>query len=152
MKKYPNRNTMVHLTYGNIEGLREFFPNAICVGRDTKTDDIKEFKEKGGLLLAAACNQGIDFPGDECRLNLIPRLIKPNLMSGVVKKRKGLEDGESWYSHEVVDMLIQQTGRSNRSVTDESITVVGDGNLKYFVKPIRDEINKDFLDSVRWKR
>jgi len=152
MKKYPDRNTICHLTYSDVVKLQEFFPEALCVNKYNKTEVIKEFKEKGGLLLAASCHTGIDLPGDECRLNLTPRLLKPNLHDMVVKKRKALEDGESWYKHEVIDMLIQQSGRSNRGLGDKSLHVVGDRNLRMFMSGIREEINMDFRNAIVWGR
>ena len=152
MRKYPDRNTICHLTYSDVAKLQEFFPEALCVNKYNKDDVIKEFKEKGGLLLAASWHTGIDLPGDECRLNLTPRLLKPNSQDTVVKKRKALEDGERWYKHEVIDMLIQQSGRGNRGLGDESLHVVGDRNLRMFVSGIREEINIDFREAIVWGR
>jgi len=150
LRKYPDRNAIVHLTYKDVENIREYIPEALYVTKETKTDDVNEFKKKGGVLLAAACGTGIDLPYDECRLNIIPRLLKPNLMDGAIKKRKALSDGSQWYNHQIIDTLIQQAGRSTRSVDDSSITIVGDKNLKFFMRGIKHEINEDFLSSIKW--
>lgn len=151
MRKYPDRNTIVHLTYKDVERLKVFFPGCIANTKETKTECIREFKKSGGLFLAAACGTGVDLPGDECRLNLIPRLHKPNLGDVLVKKRKSLTSGEDWYRHQIVDTLIQQIGRSTRGIDDESISVVGDKNLKWLMSTIKQDVNKDFLGAIKWR-
>lgn len=150
MRKYPNRNTIVHLTYNDVQRLLPFFPNCIAIEKDTKNQCIEEFKKNGGLLLAAACSEGIDLPGDECRLNLIPRLIKPNLSSPDVKKRRALNDGQEWYTMQIMTDLIQQIGRSTRGTDDYSISVVGDPNFKWQWSSVKSKLPSSFNESIRW--
>ena len=151
MKQHPNRNTMVHLSYSDILKVQEFFPDAICNTSDDKVEKINEFKNKGGLFLAGGCAEGVDLPNDECRLNLIPRLIKPNLGDPIVKKRKALIDGSTWYNMTVMNTLEQQVGRSNRGVDDFSTSIVGDVNLKWMYEIVKDNVNMSFKEAINWR-
>jgi len=152
MRKYPDRNTIVHLTYSDVEKLKPFFPGCIANTKDTKDESINKFKEEGGLFLAAACSEGLDLPGEECRLNLVPRMSKPNLGDPAVKKRRGLDDGDTWYNLQIMQTLIQQAGRSTRGVDDSSITIVGDKNFRWVWGSVKKLINKDFNESLKWSK
>jgi len=152
MRKYPGRNTIVHLTYKDVQEVKKFFPDCIANTKETKNEYILKFKSEGGLFLAAACQEGLDLPGDECRLNLIPRLAKPNMGDPVVKKKLAQENGEEWYRLQILDTLIQQAGRSTRGVEDSSVTIVGDQNLKWYWGSVHKKINQDFNKVIRWGR
>lgn len=150
LQKYPNRNTLVHVTYKDQQSLLPFFPGAMYNSKDNKKEVVDEFKKKGGLLLAAACHEGVDLPGDECRLNLIPKLHKPNLGDPVIQKRRARGDGIMWYKYKTISTFIQQAGRSTRGVDDHSITIVGDRVFKWYVNDLGENISKGFIDAIKW--
>lgn len=152
LNKHPKLNTIVHLTYGmavKVAPLLADFP-LVTHTPETRSAKIKVFKEQGGVFLASACEEGIDLPGDLCRLNLIPIMQKPYLGDPAVKKRQALSDGQAWYEQECLQMLIQQTGRSTRNETDHSIAYVGDSSFpRYFMKQ-KQRLPQSFKDAVKW--
>ncbi len=150
MRKFPNRNTIVHLTYKDQQAVLPYFPDALHNTKENKIEVVNEFKQKGGLLLAAACHEGVDLPGDQCRLNLIPKLHKPNLGDPVVNKRRARSDGTMWYKYKTISTCIQQAGRSTRGIDDSSITVIGDRVFKWYISDLGNNISKGFTKAIRW--
>lgn len=150
LAKYPDRNTIVHLSYGWARRLAEFFPNALTHTSETKNEALATFKAKGGVWLAAGCAEGIDLPGDECRLNIIPIIMRGNPMDPVTKKQVAMPRGWLKYELKALTTLIQQVGRSTRGVDDHSISVVGDSRFPQLISKNRQYIPNSFLESIKW--
>lgn len=148
---FPDRNTIVHLSYGWVDRLKKYFPEALAHTAATKEETLEAFKQQGGLWLAAGCSEGIDLPNDLCRLNLIPMIIQANPTDPAIKKKLALPQGQLKYSLQSIRTLIQQVGRSTRSVTDHSIAIVGDSKLAIMLTKHKQYIPKGFLDSVVWR-
>ena len=149
MQLHPG-NTMVHVTYGMGRELSYFIPEAIYhQGAHDKDDALKRFKHDGGIWLAAGCAEGIDLPGDYCRLNLIPVLPYANVGDPVVAARIK-RHGNAQYERQTILTLIQQVGRSTRGITDKSVCVVGDGRMAKLFNKHRKDIPRSFWSAIKW--
>lgn len=144
-------NTIVHLTYSMAKAVSQYFPDALIHTSETKADTLKKFKREGGLWLAGGCAEGIDLPGDEARLNLIPILPYSNLGDPVIKARMGLPGGSSEYALNMLITTIQQVGRTTRGETDQSVSIIGDNRLAENVGRLRQELPKSFIEAINWK-
>ncbi len=153
LDKYgPNLNTLVHVTYGLGKKLKPLFKRAVICNEklDEKDECLTRFKTDGGVFVAAGCAEGIDLPGDQCRLNVIPKLMFPDLKDPVIAKRKALQDGDEWYAMSVFKTLIQQAGRSTRGADDHSVTVIRDPNFSRLFSKYRHMLPKSFREAIRW--
>lgn len=144
-------NTIVHLTYSMAKAVHQYFPDALIHKADTKAETLAKFKRQGGLWLAGGCAEGIDLPGDEARLNLIPILPYSNLGDPVVKARMALPGGSSDYALNMLITTIQQVGRTTRGESDHSTTIIGDNRLAENVGRLKSELPKSFVEAVNWK-
>jgi Rad3-related DNA helicase len=151
-RKFPDRNTIVHVSYAWAERLRPFFApeEALFNTKEGKDDAIALFKKDGGLFIASGCAEGVDFPGEQCRLNLIPVLYRENLGDAMVQKRLALPGGKRAYDLETLKTTIQQTGRSTRGPDDESITIVGDPMFARLINTYRNDLPASFIEAICW--
>lgn len=151
VKQYPNRNTIIHVSYSNSKRLAPHFTLPILVNDQKNKDKILDkFKVEGGVFLAAGCAEGIDLKDDYCRLNIIPQLSFPNLLDPMVQKRKALADGAVWYALETLKTTIQQAGRSTRGVDDHSITVIMDPNFAWVYRMVKNKLPASFKEAIKW--
>jgi Rad3-related DNA helicase len=151
MKAYPGRNTLIHVSYGWSDKLKEYFPEALTNTSETKTKVLAKFKKEGGVWLASGCAEGIDLPGDECRLNLIPIITQANPNDPTVKKKLALHQGRLKYDLEAIKLVIQQAGRSVRGIEDSSVILVGDARFPRLINRVTKYIPKSFLKAILWR-
>ncbi len=150
LDKNPNVNTIVHVSYGWSKKLQEYFPSALFNTSLDKDKVLKRFKEVGGVWFAAGCSEGIDLPGDQCRLVIIPIIFKPNPMDPLHNKKITRQDGRLKSDLEVVKTVIQQAGRASRSVEDWSVTIILDPMFPRIITKVRKYLPKSFLESIEW--
>lgn len=154
----PNVNTLIHTTYALsktlVDPLKSLLPGQrILFNTETNKDEIlAEFRSTGGILLGSGMAEGVDLPGDLCRLNIIPKLLFPNLNDPVVSKRKALPDGQKWLGLKTIMKTIQQTGRSTRNEQDFSKTYILDPNFARLFATHRDTVPKSFAESIVWTK
>jgi len=153
IEQYPNENVIVHLTYGMAEKVAQYItvPH-IRNTPETKDACIEQFKREGGVFLASGCNEGLDLPDAQCRVNVIPMLFRLNPTDPVVKKRLGLQDGRTWYNEQTLKSLIQQAGRSTRGTDDWSVTYVLDPALPRLINDKTIQVPQYFKEAIRWHR
>jgi len=147
-------NTLVHLPYNqqvnpHINRFLGTF-NPITHTKETKQHAIDKFKRQGGILLASGMAEGIDLPGDQCRLIIIPKLLFPNLGDDGVKKRKLFPDGNSWYNNQTITTTIQQIYRGVRGKNDHCRIIVLDPLFRRLVKQTEKYLSPDFVKSIKW--
>lgn len=146
---YPN--TIIHVSYALQKKLKSLMRVPILFNdTDNKDATVAKFCTQGGIFLAAGCAEGLDLKDDICRLNIIPKLLYPDLSDPVVSKRKALIDGEEWYSMQILKTLIQQIGRSTRSQADYSTAVVLDPNFARIYSKYKKILPSSFKDSITW--
>jgi len=144
-------NTIIHVTYSMGKALHQLMPETLYHDATTKEKTMQEFKDKGGVWLAPACSEGVDLPGETCRLNLIPILPYANIGDPVVKARLAKPGGQKRYSSDVLTTFIQQCGRSTRSVDDQSTTICGDGRVGRLISDCSGDVPRSFLNALRFK-
>lgn len=151
LDEFPGMNTIIHVSYEMSAKLQPHFTRPVFSNTSvTKIDVLGRFKKQGGVFLAAGCAEGLDLKDGVCRLNIIPRLMYPNLSDPVVQKRKALERGEEWYALETLKVAIQQTGRSTRNESDWSNTVVLDPNFSRLVNRYKSKLPSSFYEAIDW--
>ena len=148
LRENPNKNTIVHVSYGWSKKLAPLLPGVLTNTKDTKRSVLKKFKKHGGVWLASGCAEGIDLLGDICRLNVIPILPRANIEDPIVRKRLSLPGGEVEYELDILRTVIQQAGRSTRDPSDHSKTVVGDIHLKRLISKYKDSLPSSFVESL----
>lgn len=144
-------NTIAHVSYAVSRKLHPLLSDrAIFNSAEDKYEAVQRFQSEGGLFIAAGCAEGLDLKDDQCRLNLIPQLLFPNLGDPVVKKRKSLQDGEDWYALETLKTTIQQAGRSTRGPKDWSKTIIMDPHFPWVFKRVKNKLPKSFTEAILW--
>ncbi len=147
----PGLNTIVHVTYDMGQKLAPYFTIPVLINtKESKTDILAKFKAEGGILIAAGMSDGIDLPGDFCRLNIIPKLIFANIKDPTVMKRKAMVDGQEWYAVKTLMKVVQQTGRSTRGETDYSKTYILDPMFGDLMRRYGNKLPKSFTESLIW--
>lgn len=147
-------NTLIHVSYGDAlelgPRLRSLGLPVITHTKDDKTAALERFKRDGGILVAAGMAEGIDLPGDLCRLIIIPRILFPNRGDLAVIKRLALPRGEEWYQVNTVMTTVQQIGRGVRGKDDKCVTRVYDPMFKKLVRETEKYLTKGFKESILW--
>jgi Rad3-related DNA helicase len=152
LSRHPGENAVIHASYAQALKwgplLRRVIPGLITHTSEDKEYKLETFKKRGGVFLASGCAEGIDLPGDLCRVNIIPSLLK----DPAVKKRMAMEGGRSWYELEALKTLVQQAGRSTRGVSDRSVIYICDPQFpRYFVKN-KDSLPISFTEAIAWTK
>lgn len=147
---YEGLNTVVHLSYGWAEKMKPFFPGALFNTSKDKDIILNKFKQQGGLWIAAGCSEGIDLPGDLCRVTILPILLKANIMDPVVSKQLAREKGQIKYDLNIAKTLIQQAGRGTRGEDDYSVTIIGDSSFPRLITQNRPYLPQSFIEAIVW--
>lgn len=150
LSKYPNQNTIVHVSYSWSEKLRTFFPNAMFNTSEDKDKVLQKFKKNGGVWIASGCSEGLDLPDNECRLTIIPLIMLANIKDPLVIKQLSLPGGRFRYEMSALKTVIQQAGRGTRGENDYSITVLGDNKFPSLFLKNRKFLPKSFTESIIW--
>lgn len=143
---------ILHTTYKMGAQIAKFVPNALLHTPDTKLSTMQRFKQEGGLWIAAGCSEGVDLPGSQARLNLIPVLPFSDARSPAIVALKNMSGGVRRYKLETVVDFIQQVGRTTRSTDDWSVTVCGDQRIFGLVSELRKELPASFVESLTMER
>jgi Rad3-related DNA helicase len=152
-KYAKGQRTIVHLPYSWAEDVKGGMSRKVITHtKDTKQQALEEFKKtEGAILFACGMAEGIDLKGDLCRLNIIPKILWPNLNDQYVSKKRGKQNkGDIWYDLEALKTVIQQSGRTTRGADDWSITVVMDPTFPNLIKRQIKSLPAGFLDSIVW--
>jgi Rad3-related DNA helicase len=151
LDEYPNKNTIVHVTYALSKKLKTFFKGAYVNDKENKGEILEKFKKGGGLWLASGCSEGLNFEYESCELNLIPLLPRPNLEDHIQKRRLAHPNGSRNYDIRVLKTVQQQAGRASRHEDDFSTVVIGDRGFKTLVLRRMSELPKTFTESIVWE-
>lgn len=151
VRRHPGQNTIIHVSYDlSAKLLPHFTIPIISNNPENKDEKLAEFKSKGGVFLAAGCAEGIDLKGDLARVNIIPKLLYPNLKDPVVIKRKALADGAQWFALVTLRTVIQQAGRSTRDTDDHSTTYILDPSFSAVYHRWKRFLPTYFIESLQW--
>jgi Rad3-related DNA helicase len=151
VEKHKGENTIVHVTYAMAKQIAPYINfKYVANTPENKEEKIQEFKCKGGVFIASGCSEGVDLPGEYCRINIIPLLFRLNPTDPVVKKKLGKLNGQDWYNYETIKTLIQQAGRSTRGEDDWSITYVLDNQLPRLLTNKNLKVPISLKEAIQW--
>jgi len=95
---------------------------------------VRTFKQSDApcILVSPSMATGWDFPGSECRWQIIVKLPYPDLRGKIMKARSRAD--KDYVNYIVAQQLIQATGRGVRSKNDWAETFIIDNNITWFLK------------------
>jgi ATP-dependent DNA helicase DinG len=99
------------------------------------------------VLVSPSVSTGYDFPGDECRWQIIGKIAFANTQSEVIKARTASDPAYSPYL--AVQELVQATGRGMRSEQDWCESFIVDNSIKYIVGKWREFLPRWWIESYR---
>jgi Rad3-related DNA helicase len=157
-----NLNAICHITYGMAPDMemylaRKFQGNLFIYTKpEDKARTVNAYMEsctksrEGNLLVGAGIVEGLDLKGDLARVNIITKLLFPNIGDPFIQKRMSLPDGRLFYLGETIKNMLQAIGRTTRGPDDKSVTEILDSNIFKLLTDGRKLglINKDFDDSL----
>lgn len=156
-KKVKCSHILVHTTYrrsGELAAaLYEQKVKAITHTQTDKRNVIEEWQAKGGLLLGAGCDTGLDLKYNLCRLNIVTQIRFPSLGSEWVKKKLKTRSGNLWYKLEALRFLMQAFGRGVRAPDDWCLNICLDKNITWLIHDLQKagvDIPQWFIDSIRF--
>lgn len=109
-----------------------------------RVEKTKEFKEtdpeEGYVFVSPYSFEGVDFPYDEARWQILCKMPYPFLGDAQVKARKNMDEinGSTdwgWCNRQVALTLSQMYGRTNRAVDDYSVTYLLDSDINRYLGP-----------------
>jgi len=108
---------------------------------------VKLFKQAKApaYLVSPSVTTGYDFPGDECRIQIIGKIAYPDSTSKLVKARTKSDKG--YNSYIAMQQLIQTCGRSVRSKDDFCENIIIDDNITWFINRYKSYAPEWFTDS-----
>ena len=139
------------VSYQRANDIREYSRHSnIMLLHDQKNKDeiVKKFKDatQPTILVSPSILEGEDFPGDECRFILMPKVPYLGMGDAVVQERMTVDPG--WYGWKAIQDIIQGAGRGTRSETDFCSIYVLDGMFEQVVKRHAAEIPEWFKEAV----
>lgn len=153
LKQHPNVNTLVHMPYALAAAVAPLMKTKVFThSPETKGRQLEKWIASGGVFLGSGLYEGIDLPGDLCRLNIIVKIPYPCTEDVLVKKRMALKDGNLWYAAQSLKAVVQSVGRSTRGETDYSDTLVLDPSFARIVQQNYKWLPNAFTTSIIWGR
>ena len=131
-------HTVSYAQAAMIHGNSKYVFSMILAEREDEKDKlIAEFRRRRdfAILIGPCFGQGIDLPGDECRVNIIAKVPYPDM--GDKKTRARVAERPSWLDHITSIRIVQAAGRGVRSDDDWCITWIVDAQAKSFFNRAR---------------
>jgi ATP-dependent DNA helicase DinG len=149
------RKGIVHcVSYARMNRLVQLsqFRDHFIVNKDgTQTQHaIERFKTSSDpvVLVSPSVTTGEDFPYDECRFVIIPKLPFIDTRDPIAKKREASMPGYGGYL--MMNTLVQSSGRGMRAADDWCETIVVDGHAQWAMPKFKEYAPAYFRDSWRW--
>lgn len=150
-----NRKGIIHcVSYKRmmrIQELSEFGSRFIIHddGRDKESAITRFRKSKVACaLLSPSVTTGEDFPDDDCRFIIIPKLPFVDTRDPIVARRELADPGYSGY--QMINTLVQSTGRGMRHPKDWCESIILDGNFTWAWDRYKQHAPKWWRDSIVW--
>lgn len=86
--------------------------------------------QAAAVLIAPSFDRGVDLVGDDCRVQLIPKVPYPYLGDRQVSARMHAAGGRVWYNIQAVRKIVQMAGRGVRGPDDWAVTYIMDEQFK----------------------
>ncbi len=105
--------------------------------------------EGGAILVSPSIMTGYDFPGAECRWQIVGKVPLPDPRGPIMQARIAMDPDYSFYL--AMQKLVQAVGRSTRSEDDWSEVLIADDTFgAWFLKRARQFAPTYFLDSIKF--
>ena len=142
----------------NYELFKKFKNDAMYIfhTQDNRVKKTQEFKEapadEGAIFVSPYSFEGVDFPYDEARWQIICKMPYPYLGDAQVIARNNIdaEQGNTdwgWCNRQVALTLSQMYGRTNRAADDYSVTYLLDSDINRYLGPAT-LVTDYFLEAV----
>ena len=95
----------------------------------TMVEQFRKSKEAGLVLVSPAVMTGWDFPGDQCRFQIIGKLPFPDTRSKIVQARQEVD--KDYGAYVMMQQLVQAVGRGMRSEDDWCENIVIDDQIAW---------------------
>jgi Rad3-related DNA helicase len=117
---------------------------------NTREEVFREFKASEGpkVLVSPAATEGVDFPDDECRFQILPKIPFPDTRDDLLKARS--DDDKLYGIHLTALTITQCVGRGNRNKDDWCYNYIIDNHWAWF--RFKAKWSKWFSDSFRKRR
>lgn len=109
---------------------------------------VDKFKEMAGpaVLISPSVGTGYDFPGDDCRFQIIAKLPFIDQQPAIIQARMKLD--RNYTNHVALVALIQMVGRGVRSSSDWCRTYIIDDQWYWFSRAVNKMIPKWFKVAI----
>lgn len=99
--------------------------------------------ESGAVLVSPSVGTGFDFPGDQCRFQIIGKVPFPDSRSKVLQARQ--ERDRHFFAYVAAQNLVQMAGRGMRSADDWCENFIIDDNWGWFVNKYKNFMPRWFM-------
>ncbi len=110
---------------------------------------VAEFKSRRDdcILVSPSVMTGFDFPGQECRFQIIAKVPMPDIRGAILTNR--CEVDPEYRGYLAMQKLVQAVGRGMRSEGDWCETIIVDDNIGWAVKKYRKHLPQWFIDAYQ---
>jgi Rad3-related DNA helicase len=118
-------------------------------GRRDLASQVAKFKRMPApaILVSPSILTGFDFPGDECRWQIISKVPFPHTKNPVYMARK--KDDPEYGMFAAVVSIVQAAGRGTRSAEDWCETVIVDDQISWLMRKYKKFAPRYFLNAYR---
>lgn len=155
LRAREDRKGIVHcVSYARMERLKRLskYSNRFITHTDSRElrDAVEEFKKAGpgAVLLSPSITTGEDFPDDECRYVIIPKLPFPDQRDPIMKRREATAPG--YGGSVMMQTLMQSAGRGDRHNRDWCETIIIDGHAKWALPKNKKYATGWFQQAWKW--
>lgn len=151
-------NGLIHsVSYGRAEGIvakSQYAGDAYLFtherGKVDEAVELMKMRLSPRGLVSPSVSTGFNFPGDECRFQIITKLPFPDMRDALTRAR--CDEDEELAPYHTMTELVQACGRPVRSNTDWAESFCIDDNLGWFAKRYKDMAPGWWVDGVRTLR
>ena len=119
-------------------------------GASDKNEIIRKFKEseEASILISPSILEGEDFPHDQCRYVIMPKVPYLSLGDKVVRER--LSEDPNWYTWKAVSDIIQGSGRGMRNEKDFCSIYILDAMFEEIARKHSEDIPQWFKAAIKY--
>ncbi len=151
LKEHKNDKGIIHChSYKVANYLKKNIRSSRLLTHDSSNRDKILFRhmneKRPTVLLSPSMTEGVDLKGDTSRFQIICKVPYPYLGDKLIRKR--MNKWKWWYPLQTLKVIIQAVGRSIRTVDDEAVTYILDGDWERFYYRNKDLFPEDFRKSI----
>jgi Rad3-related DNA helicase len=123
---------------------------AHMISHATESAEFTVSKFKTGryrVLVSPSMATGWDFPGDECRYQIIAKVPFPDLRTPITRAR--MKKDSEYLDYLTAQQIVQTYGRGVRSPDDWCECIVVDDNCDWFIRKARKFLPRWFKEAIR---